>query len=434
VNPRRDEQTGRALLLWLIAVGVVGFLTAMAARGFLKGDTGDFVHFHEAFRAVMAGEDLYRSGTGGYIYPPLFAVLFAPLGLLPMGLAGAVFSVVNGGLVLLCLWLSADEAVRRLGARDSRATVPAAMLVSLAIFGDKLRSELLLGQTDMLILLGLLLALRWLDRRPLLAGLALGFAGNVKYQSLVMPPYLLIRGRWKAFAASVVSLTGLAFASALVFGWSTNLDYLRRALGGLGRMMGDETIDDAAGVYPITWLRSISLPSVFARIQEWAGCPAWTLHALILAAAGAALAGVILLYRRHGVPVFKGRGPARDGGTDRGRALVLLEWTGLIVALMVFGPQTTARHMVVMIPLGCLAGVLLLVPRPGVKRLPVLAASVFLLLAFVLPPGSGGDANDAANAWRWIGGISIATLTLLYVSLDAGLKWAAALPGERPTE
>lgn len=95
---------------------------------------------------------------------------------------------------------------------------------------------------------------------------------------------------------------------------------------------------------------------------------------------------------------------------------------------MVFGPQTNPRHMLLMLPLATIAGVLVLVPRAGVRRLPVLAASVFLLLAFVLPPGDKST-EHLVHAWRWIGGVSIATLTLLFVTLAGGLRWASGLGG-----
>ena len=423
------EKPNLARVLWGINLAVIGVFAFLAASRFWRGaGFGDFHVFHDAFLAVLAGDDIYESGVKGYIYPPLFAVLFTPLGWLSREHAGAVFAVFNAGLVLLCLWLAASEAVRRFRARDSAATLPAVMLVALAVFGDKLRIELSLGQTDMLILACLLLALRWLDRRPIVTGIMLGLAGNLKYQSLVVLPYLLIRRRWSALLSTLGSLVGLALSSAIVFGWERNTAYLARAFGGLGRMVGMDAGSEAARVQPITWIRSVSFTSVFARVQEWAGWPGAAMLGMVALAALACLAGVMLLYKRHGHAVFKGRTGTADASAPRGWALTYMEWTGLLVAVLVFGPQTNARHMVLMIPLATLAGVLMLVPKPGVRRLPVLAATVFLVLAFILPPGTG-DGNDAVHAWRWIGGISIATITLLFVALSGGLRWARDLPG-----
>lgn len=430
-EPGPKKHLSRAF--WIVNASVIGVFAFLAASRMWHGKGfGDFHVFHDAFRAVLSGEDLYDSGEGGYIYPPLFAVVFAPLGWLSMNAAGAVYTAINGLLAFACLWLSGHETVRRLdatGRGTDRATLPAAMLFALAVFGDKLRIELQGGQTDLWILLCVLLALRWLGSRPILAGFVLGLAGNLKYQSLVVLPYLIVRGRWRALGSCLASMAGLAFSTGFVFGWDRNLGYLSRAFGGLGRMIGlAGRADGAANIHEITWIRSISLPSVFARLQEWAGWPGVAMPALTLLAAGLCLLGVFALYRRAGHAVLFGRGVASDDATPRGRALVLLEWTGLLVAVMVFGPQTNPRHMLLMLPLATIAGVLVLVPRAGVRRLPVLAASVFLLLAFVLPPGDKST-EHLVHAWRWIGGVSIATLTLLFVTLAGGLRWASGLGG-----
>ena len=420
------EKTHLARAFWVTNAIVIGVFTFLAASRMLRGaGFGDFHVFHDAFMAVLAGEDLYDSGIGGYIYPPLFAVVFAPLGLLSLPHAGAAYTVINGCLAFVCLWLAASETLRRFDAKIDRAALPGVMVFALAMFGDKLRIELQGGQTDLWILLCVLLGLKWVGTRPILAGFMLGLAGNLKYQSLIILPYLIVRGRWRALISSLASMAGLAVSSAVVFGWERNLGYLSRAFGGIARMVGIGADTEAANVQGISWIRSVSLPSVFARIQEWGGLPGFAMPLLTLIAAGGCLLVVVQIYRGRNQSVFVGRGLA-DDSTPGGRAIVMLEWTGLLVAVMVFGPQTNARHMLLMLPLGTIAGVLVLVPRPGIRRLPVLAASVFLLLAFVLPAGSG-DNDRAVHAWRWIGGISIATLTLLFVTLSAGLKWANGL-------
>lgn len=433
-GPQHDQKKHLARALWVANVGVIGVFTFLAASRMWRGaGFGDFHVFHDAFRAVLAGEDLYASGIGGYIYPPLFAVVFAPLGWLGMNGAGAVYTVINGALAFVCLWLAASETCKRFDARGAgadRATLPAVMLFALAVFADKLRIELQGGQTDLWILLCVLLALRWLGTRPILAGFMLGLAGNLKYQSLVVLPYLIVRGRWRALISCLASMAGLALSSSVVFGWSRNLDYLARAFGGLARMVGIGSDQEAANVQGIAWIRSISLPSVFARLQEWAGWAGFAMPLLTAIAAGLCLLAVVVIYRRRDESVLLGRGPATDDATPRGRAVVMLEWTGLLVAVMVFGPQTNPRHMLLMLPLATIAGLLVLVPNPGVRRLPVLAASVFLLLAFVLPPG-GESTEHLVHAWRWVGGVSIATLTLLFVTLHAGLGWARGLDSER---
>src|SRR5258708_505657 len=50
----------------------------------------DFRHFYAAAVAMSQGTDLYKSGTGGYVYPPLLAFLYTPLAHLPDHWAAAV--------------------------------------------------------------------------------------------------------------------------------------------------------------------------------------------------------------------------------------------------------------------------------------------------------------------------------------------------------
>lgn len=430
---RMTVHLGRAL--WITNACVVGVFTYLTGSRFFRGaGFGDFHVFHDAFRAVLAGEDLYRSGVGGYIYPPLFAVVFAPLGHLSMEHAGAVYTVLNGLTAFVCLWLAGDEVLRRFAAPRDRAAVPAVMLLTLVVFSDKLRIELQGGQTDLWILLCVLLALRWLGTRPLLAGFMLGLAGNLKYQTLIVLPYLLIRGRWRALGSCLASMAGLALSTAIVFGWSRNLDYLGRAFGGMARMVGLGVDGPAANIRTISWNRSISVPSVAARVQEWAGWPTWAFVAMTGVAAGLCLLAVLALYRTHGQRALLGRGGRADDATPNGRALVMLEWTGLLVAACVFGPQTNPRHMLLMMPVVTIAAMVALLPRPAglrdagirIGRWAPLAACVGLFLAFVLPPG-GRSTDHLVEAWRWIGGVSIATLVLLFVVVLASLRWARGL-------
>ncbi len=428
MNAEQPERAGLARALTGALILILAFLAYGAAARFLRADgQGDFPVFHDAFRAVLDGADLYASGRGGYIYPPLFAVVFAPLGLLSQGHAAVVWTVLNAGLIFACLWITANEITRRFDAKIDKAVVPVVMLITFAVFADKLRSELRLGQTDMLVLLGMMLSLRWLDKRPILSGIVLGFIGHIKYQSLVVLPYLLIRRRWRALTSTIVSAAAFALSTAAVFGWDRNAEYLRRGVGGLVRLFGEPAVEGAANIFPITWIRSISVTSTLARFQEWADLPAWSLPAMVLVAAGAALAAVMLLYKARGCSLFLRRDRVYDMTSPRAHALVAIEWAGMITAVLVFGPQTTARHMVLLVPLVSMAAMLLVVPRPGIRRLPILAAIVFLLLAFVLPPGSGDD-TPALHTWRAVGGISIATLTLLYITIAAALRWSASMP------
>ena len=83
----------------------------------MGGDTGDFVHFFEAARAMVRGQDIYSSGRGGYIYPPLLAFLYTPLAGLPQNAAAVVLLFCNTALLLGSVFLAVREFARRFGLR-----------------------------------------------------------------------------------------------------------------------------------------------------------------------------------------------------------------------------------------------------------------------------------------------------------------------------
>src|SRR5205823_2225794 len=110
-------------------------------------------------------------------------------------------------------------------------------------------------------------ALWLLDRRPTLAGMALGMAFNIKYLPIVLLPYLMMRRRYAATAGFIAGAVGFALLPALNTGWDTNLANLATAYGGLLRMVGVVSPSaPVAHVEDITDGLSVSITSGFARL------------------------------------------------------------------------------------------------------------------------------------------------------------------------
>ena len=156
------------------------------------GNEGDFIHWYDAARAVLKGENIYlyeevAVGQNFYNYLPMFSILLSPLALLPMPAAGAVWTLINTVFILAFLLLSCREVFRRFSIPLCPAPFFAATLVAALLLVDKLHNELRLGQSDAFIGLWMVLALVWLDRRPVLGGIALGVVTNIKLQGLVFP-------------------------------------------------------------------------------------------------------------------------------------------------------------------------------------------------------------------------------------------------------
>ena len=156
---------------------------------------------------MRTGGDLYTERHRNYIYPPLVALLYMPLTVFsdPPTLhrtAGIIALLLNAAMAITTIWLLARESVRRLvtnlAPEAVRTLVPVVALLATIIIADKLRSELRMWQTNILMLFFSACGLRFLDRRPTLAGAFLGLAVNVKYLPIAFLPWLLLRRRFKA--------------------------------------------------------------------------------------------------------------------------------------------------------------------------------------------------------------------------------------------
>jgi hypothetical protein len=424
-NPRTDRLRLLALLAGLTGLLTYYFVNALRR---LYGDTGDFGHFYHAARALLDGQDLYTSWHHGYIYPPLLAFLYTPLALLREDAAAAVLLVCNLGLLLTAAFLAARELAERFGVRADATTVAAVVLAGVLLTGDKLRGELQMWQTNLLLLLLFVLALRWLDRRPVRAGVALGLAFNIKYLPLVMLPYLLLRRRWRAAAAFVAAVPVFALLPALLTGWDSNLRHLSVAYSGIFRLLGGTVAPSAAAnIADLRDLMSISLTSAVARIAG-PGASAAVTFGVVAAIALAALLAANWAYRRRGLPFwYRPDGAAPD--LPLVRALTGLEWAGLITAAVVFSPQTNSRHLSLLLFVNLAAALLLLYPRGGASRWPLALGTMALLLGLTLPPGAAGF-SEVRVFWVTISGMAWCAVlmfgTLVWVGLPAARSVAEA--------
>ena len=139
-----------------------------------------------------------------WLYPPIFLLAVAPLGLLPYAAALAVFVLGTAAL-----W--AALAYRVLA--DRRAWIVAAAAPAGLI-------TLIDGQNAFLTAALAGFALLWLDRRPVAAGVLIGLLAIKPQLAVLFPLALLAEGRWAAIAAAAATVSALVAASLLAFGWA----------------------------------------------------------------------------------------------------------------------------------------------------------------------------------------------------------------------
>jgi hypothetical protein len=429
-QPPSPSSSSRPLVGLLIALFVGYYLLhyGLYARRIKQGHFGDFQHFYFAARAMLAHQDLYSSGTGGYLYPPLIAFLYTPVARLSQAHAALVMLAVNCLISAGAIYLCAGEYLRRFGFNRTPLLLWSIVVLGLLFNADKVRGDLQMQQTNALMMLMFAIALCCLDRVPIVAGLALGFILNIKYLSLGMLPYLIVRRRWMALAGFVVGAILFGLLPAVIEGFPADLHDLRVSFGGLLHMVaGGSTPSSAehANVEDITAMFSMSITSAMARMT-WAGA---SMHLSLAYAALIALITLLVavaLYARERMP-FLLWPSANQQAQGPWPALVALEWSGLIAAALIFSPQTNVRHLALVVFVTVPAAVLLLPARRQIGRQTwsaLILATILMWLGFTMPQVSAHPRfTDPREQWFAIGGPCWCLLVLFLTVLSAGLVY-----------
>jgi hypothetical protein len=187
----------------------------------------DAVIFIGAGDAVLAGQSPYLDASAlgddvdadfGYVYPPLLAIAISPLSLLSGPTAAMLWTVVLIGCVVGALWL--------LGVRDWRCYL-------VALLWPFNRVALDWGRIDPLLVL--LVAATWRFRdKPWSAATSTGAAVATKLFLWPLALWLLVTGRRRAAALSVVMTLGLILLPWAAIGFADLLQYpelLRKVSG-----------------------------------------------------------------------------------------------------------------------------------------------------------------------------------------------------------
>ena len=185
----------------------------------------------ETLRALSSSfpfDESYINSSATYINPPLLAWLIAPLTIVPLPIAYAVWTLVSLGALVWAWHISAPY--RGL----AKFTL---LLLALALW--PVMDSFYYGQPSILVL-ALVAATWWLcaKDRSLAAGAALAFATFLKPQVVILVPLaLLVSGRYRPFLAWAAGCVVLAGFSAAVLGqaglaaWWQTLTYVQGDAG-----------------------------------------------------------------------------------------------------------------------------------------------------------------------------------------------------------
>ncbi|MBX6331372.1 MAG: DUF2029 domain-containing protein, partial [Gemmatimonadaceae bacterium] len=195
---------------WLLALYVASVIVIAIQKGFFTPDN-NFAIFRASFGNLVAGRDLYAPHPDQYLdlykYSPTFAVLFAPIAILPLPLGILVWSAVNALLLYY--------AVRRL-LPDEEGNRQATLALALMYF-DVLRATQR-AQSNSLVTALVILAFIALERRRQgAAALSMGVGALVKIFPLAAVPLAIFHPRRVRFAAIFVAVMAGLIALPLLF-------------------------------------------------------------------------------------------------------------------------------------------------------------------------------------------------------------------------
>jgi hypothetical protein len=395
-----DPEARRRRDRWLLALGILLAL-ALVVRAARKQD-GVLVRNQEWGARFVAGEDPYFDPARGHRihgpYPPSYALVCAPLSLLPEPSARVAWAVGQVGALA-----AAFALVRRWLARAAPGCAPHAPLAFAA--GLVLASRFVLrdmagGGGNLLYataaLWGLELALA---KRPLAGALLVALPLALKPNLAPLALALLLRGRWRAFALAGAMALALAWLPGLAFGaeawgalwWRWIADVLAyTAVPDLARteLVPDGFPHDADGM-------NQSLRAALGRVLPAGNLVLWTARAAGL--------GVLAL---AAWAAWRARGAQRE----------LLGALALLPAALLASPITWKAHHAVLLPLLALLAALALERR----RWSPLAS--FLAL-YWLACGLASEEVVGSAAKEWLQQASVVTwFTLALLAVTASWR------------
>jgi len=215
VSASRDLRT-EFFRLWAVPLILSGigcvFTILPIANAFRTPDHNkDYAIWYRAGRSILAGEPLYLRMMGGeteYMYPPTAAVLFyAPLSILGPVLFVVVLGLLNAASWAFCVWAATILVKEKWNGEPFWAALASGLSIAPYVWDIQL-----LGQLNLLLLAMTLAAFVLLrNQRPIMCSVLFGTAVALKAFPLPAIAYFIVRRKWIAVAASVVSIVAMVW-------------------------------------------------------------------------------------------------------------------------------------------------------------------------------------------------------------------------------
>jgi hypothetical protein len=194
----------------------------------------DYFAYINAAHRILDGAPLYdvsvnvAGGFAIYLYPPMFALAFLAVGLMPDALALWQWEAVAvGSIVAGVAILPVKPRVRWI------------MLI-LCVINWPVLTSILIGQVGPLLFLLFAIGWRWRDR-PVVLAVTMAAGAMIKVQPVILLGWAALTGRWRAVAVALGVMAVAAVISTVFFGpavWSDYFSLLGRVNGSVATPNG----------------------------------------------------------------------------------------------------------------------------------------------------------------------------------------------------
>jgi alpha-1,2-mannosyltransferase len=209
--PSSRRRSARTVLLVVCALTLA---VPLSIEQGLRQQVGhDFHVFWQAGYNFATGQPLYHGyppGSRAFKYPPFAALVFQPLAVFPLRVAGALFSLLNLVLWVVAVYLTREIVARTFPERNSSVLpLVLAVVFTAQFFLDNFHHAQMNGMIFVLVLLGIQ---AYLHERDLRAAAYLVVATAIKITPIFFIAWLVVRGRRRA----ALAVPALALACVLL--------------------------------------------------------------------------------------------------------------------------------------------------------------------------------------------------------------------------
>ena len=215
---------GRGRIAWG-AAAVIALVAGLAVTA--RNRYSELPCYELAAARMLRGESIYRQDERAFTYPPLFAVPFVPLVMLPEAARPPIWSAVNWAVLVVIVWRL--NRLLRPGMAAAGGTPPGGRaaptwlfwLLAALLAGRHVSAPLENQSHDLIVFLCAVLAIDASGapgrRAELLAGFWAGLGTALKATPLLFAPVFLWQRRFVAALTLGVALAGLTFLPDLLF-------------------------------------------------------------------------------------------------------------------------------------------------------------------------------------------------------------------------